>query len=105
MLGLWSFLRFVKAGESLLQRLAASERRALHLIHRVSVKLLIMAMLDIVHKNTVNALMEEMGMVISDKMVYSSKRENAYQFSSQFRWDKIGNEFDAFLEGVNQCHY
>lgn len=56
-------------------------------------------------KNTVNALMEEMGMVISDKMVYSSKRENAYQFSSQFRWDKIGNEFDAFLEGVNQCHY
>ncbi|MDE7201697.1 MAG: hypothetical protein K2O91_07290 [Lachnospiraceae bacterium] len=32
-------------------------------------------------------------MAISDKMVYSSKRESAYQYSSQFQRDGIGKEF------------
>ena len=37
-------------------------------------------------ENSVNGLAEQMYLVISDKMVYSSKRESAYQYSSQFQW-------------------
>ena len=35
---------------------------------------------------------------ISDKMVYSSKRENAYQYSSQFQWDGTGKELEQFTD-------
>ena len=36
--------------------------------------------------------------VISDKMVYNSKRESAYRYSSQFQWDGIGKEFEQFID-------
>lgn len=49
-------------------------------------------------ENSVNGLAEQMCLVISDKMVYSSKRESAYRYSSQFQWDGIGKEFERFVE-------
>lgn len=49
-------------------------------------------------ENSVNGLTEQMRLVISDKMVYSNKRESAYQYSSQFQWDGIGKEFERFVE-------
>ena len=49
-------------------------------------------------ENSEKGLAGQMDLVISDKMVYSSKRENAYQFSSQFQWDGIGKEFERFVE-------
>lgn len=49
-------------------------------------------------ENTVNGLMEQMSMAISDEMVYSHKRESAYAFSSHFLWDDIGKEFERFIE-------
>ena len=41
-------------------------------------------------------------MAISDKIVYSNKRENAYVFSSQFLWDKTGIEFERFIEQLKE---
>ncbi|MDE7184858.1 MAG: glycosyltransferase family 4 protein [Lachnospiraceae bacterium] len=49
-------------------------------------------------ENSVKGLVEQMYLVISDKMVYSSKRERAYQFSSRFQWEGIGKEFEQFVE-------
>ena len=49
-------------------------------------------------KNTVDGLREQMSMAISDKIVYSSKRENAYKYSSQFLWDEVGKEFERFID-------
>lgn len=49
-------------------------------------------------KNTVDGLCEQMSMAISDKIVYSSKRENAYKYSSQFLWDEVGKEFEQFID-------
>lgn len=51
-------------------------------------------------ENTVKGLADQMHMVISDKMVYSKKRESAWEYSSQFQWDAAGKMFEAFIE---QC--
>lgn len=49
-------------------------------------------------ENTVNGLAAQMHRVVSDKKVYSDKREKAYQYSSQFLWDGIGKEFEQFID-------
>ncbi len=49
-------------------------------------------------KNTIDGLAQQMCKVISDKKVYSSKREKAYQYSSQFQWEGIGKEFEEFVD-------
>ena len=54
-------------------------------------------------ENSVSGLVMQMHMVILDKMVYSSKRESAYQYSSQFQWDGIGKEFERFIDAL--CFY
>lgn len=51
-------------------------------------------------ENSVSALATQICMAISDKMIYSSKRESAYQYSSQFQWDGIGKEFERFIDGI-----
>lgn len=51
-------------------------------------------------ENSVNGLVAQINMAISDKMVYSKKRESAYQYSSQFQWDGIGKEFERFIDGI-----
>lgn len=48
-------------------------------------------------ENTINGLAQQMRKVISDKKVYGSKREKAYQYSLQFQWDGIGKEFEQFI--------
>lgn len=53
-------------------------------------------------ENTVSGLFAQMHMAISDKIVYSNKRENAYVFSSQFLWDKTGIEFERFIEQLKE---
>lgn len=51
-------------------------------------------------ENTVHGLAEQMRMAISDKIVYSNKRESAYAYSSQFLWDEAGKEFERFIDGL-----
>ena len=47
-------------------------------------------------ENSVNGLVEQIYMAISDKELYSSIRKSAYQYSSQFQWDGIEKEFEEF---------
>lgn len=49
-------------------------------------------------ENTVKGLAAQMHIAISDKMVYSNKRESAYVYSSQFLWDEAGKEFERFID-------
>lgn len=49
-------------------------------------------------ENSADGLWKEMCLVISDKMVYSEKRQKAYQYSSQFQWDEVGKEFGRFID-------
>lgn len=49
-------------------------------------------------ENSIDGLWKEMCLVISDKMVYSEKRQKAYQYSSQFQWDEVGKEFGRFID-------
>ena len=51
-------------------------------------------------ENSTEGLFEQMRLVISDKTVYSNKRNEAYCYSSQFRWDKVGKEFDKFIDNL-----
>ena len=51
-------------------------------------------------ENTVHGLAEQMRMAISDKIVYSNKRESAYAYSSQFLWDEAGKEFERFIDSI-----
>ena len=51
-------------------------------------------------ENTVKGLAAQMHIAISDKMVYSNKRESAYAYSSQFLWDEAGKEFERFIDGL-----
>lgn len=53
-------------------------------------------------ENTVQGLSAQMRMAISDKMVYSNKRENAYAYSSQFLWDEAGKEFERFIDQLKE---
>lgn len=50
--------------------------------------------------NTVKGLAAQMHIAISDKMVYSNKRESAYAYSSQFLWDEVGKEFERFIDSL-----
>ncbi|MEZ3478139.1 MAG: glycosyltransferase family 4 protein [Lachnospiraceae bacterium] len=52
------------------------------------------------HENSVNGLAEQMRLVISDKRAYSSKRESAYRYSSQFQWEGTGKEFERFVQRI-----
>lgn len=49
-------------------------------------------------QNSVEGLLEQMSLVISNKTLYSDKREKAYQYSSQFIWDEVGMEFGRFID-------
>lgn len=51
-------------------------------------------------ENSVKGLVAQMHMVISDKTGYRSKRECAYQYSSQFQWDGTGKEFEQFMDAL-----
>ena len=53
-------------------------------------------------ENTVQGLSAQMRMAISDKMVYSNKRESAYAYSSQFLWDEAGKEFERFIDQLKE---
>lgn len=44
-------------------------------------------------QNTMDGLAEQMRKVVSDKELYKTMRESAYQYSSQFQWDQAGSEF------------
>ena len=48
-------------------------------------------------KNTKEGLVMQMRRVITDKETYDDKCECAYQYSSQFQWDKAGAEFEQFI--------
>lgn len=48
-------------------------------------------------QNTVEGLHKQMQVAISNDMLYSEKREKAYQFSSKFLWDKVGGELGDFI--------
>lgn len=49
-------------------------------------------------ENSVIGLLEQMRLVISDKTMYSDKRKMAYEYSSQFLWDEVGEEFGKFID-------
>lgn len=49
-------------------------------------------------ENSVDGLWKEMCLVISDEMMYSEKRQKAYQYSSQFQWDEVGKEFGRLID-------
>lgn len=49
-------------------------------------------------ENNVQGLLKEMQLVISDKTVYSDKRQEAYRYSSQFQWGQVGKEFGMFID-------
>lgn len=49
-------------------------------------------------ENTTDGLAEQMRKVISEKALYESMQESAYQYSSQFCWDETGREFGKFIE-------
>lgn len=53
-------------------------------------------------ENSVKGLLEQMSLVISNETVYSDKRKKAYQYSSQFLWDEVGNELGAFIDMLYQ---
>lgn len=49
-------------------------------------------------ENSVTGLLDQMRLVISDKKVYSDKRQKSYQYSSHFLWDEVGKEFGKFID-------
>lgn len=49
-------------------------------------------------ENTIEGLFGQMNMVISDKVLYTNKREQAYEYSSRFQWDEAGREFEQFIK-------
>lgn len=51
-------------------------------------------------ENSVNGLWKQMVLAISDKMVYSERRQQAYLYSSQFQWDEVGMEFGKFIDSL-----
>lgn len=51
-------------------------------------------------ENSVMGLLDQMSLVISNKTLYSDKRERAYQYSSQFIWDEVGVEFGRFIDAL-----
>lgn len=51
-------------------------------------------------ENNELGLFDKMKEIISNKFEYEKHRENAYQFSSQFRWDVVGKELDDFLQQI-----
>ncbi len=53
-------------------------------------------------ENSVHGLLEQMKLVILDKAMYSDKRDKAYRYSSQFLWDKAGQELERYLTEI-QC--
>lgn len=55
-------------------------------------------------ENTVNGLAVQMHLAISNKMIYNKKRENAYQYSSQFQWNGIEKEFEHFINMLSEMN-
>lgn len=53
-------------------------------------------------ENTTDGLAAQMRKVISEKALYESMRESAYQYSSQFRWDETGSAFGKFVEELQK---
>lgn len=53
-------------------------------------------------ENTVDGLYQQMKKVICDKDLYEEKKKSAYDFSSQFLWDRVGRELDEFLENLKK---
>lgn len=51
-------------------------------------------------ENSMDGLWKQMCIVISDSMMYSDKRQKAYQYSSQFQWDEVGKEFGKFIDSL-----
>ncbi len=56
-------------------------------------------------ENTASGLFEQMSLAISDKKVYSDKRNAAYEYSSQFQWDEVGKEFGKFVDEMVEKLY
>jgi glycosyltransferase involved in cell wall biosynthesis len=53
-------------------------------------------------ENTEKGLASKMIVAISDIVLYSEKRQKAYEYSSQFQWDDVGVEFGRFIEELNR---
>lgn len=53
-------------------------------------------------ENSVDGLLEQMMTVVIDKAMYNDMRDKAYQYSSQFLWDKAGQELEQYLTEI-QC--
>lgn len=49
-------------------------------------------------KNDADGLLEQMLLVIQEPDMYVNRRKEAYDFSSQFQWEKNGAKFEAVLE-------
>lgn len=52
------------------------------------------------HTNNEKGLLEQMMLAIDDKTLYNEMREKAYEFSSQFLWEKIGGKFEEVLSKI-----
>ena len=48
--------------------------------------------------NSVEELMEMMRLSIDDAALYQEKKQWAYDFSKEFRWDKTGKVLEQFLD-------
>ena len=53
-------------------------------------------------ENSTDGLLRQMQLVISDKTVYSDKRNAAYRYSSQFLWDEVGQQFGKFIDELQR---
>ncbi len=49
-------------------------------------------------ENTVDGLAAKMELCVSDTVLYNDIQEKAYRYSSQFRWENAGMEFERFME-------
>lgn len=50
--------------------------------------------------NNVDGLFEQMLLAVGDKKIYDEMRMRAYEFSSQFLWQKTGGKFEEVLDKI-----
>ena len=53
-------------------------------------------------ENTIRGLYEQMELVLTDERLYQEKKEVAYNYSSEFLWDKTGLEINDFLNKLGE---
>lgn len=56
-------------------------------------------------RNDVDGLLGQMTLAVADQNLYEKMRENAYEFSKQFLWEKTGSKFEEFLKRMKTLEH